>query len=70
MKKITFLSILLFNSVFIFSQQFHQIAWQNNSPNSDLSISLGETVVWVWGDTDTHTVTSLKEVKKYLIVKN
>jgi hypothetical protein len=60
MKKITFLSILLFNSVFIFAQQFHQIAWQNNSPNSDLSISLGETVVWVWGDTDTHTVTSLK----------
>lgn len=60
MKKITFFSIILINCFFISAQEFHQIAWQNNSPNSDLSISLGETVLWVWGDTDTHTVTSLK----------
>jgi hypothetical protein len=60
MKKITFLSIILINSLFISAQQFPQIIWQNNTPNANLSINQGDTVLWVWGDTDAHTVASLK----------
>lgn len=60
MRKITFLSVLILFSFFVSAQQFPQIIWQNNTPNANLNISQGDTVLWIWGDTDTHTVTSLK----------
>lgn len=53
---------LLFSSIFLslslFGQTTYNLDWHINfkSPASDLSIKVGDTVIWTWTDTFSHTV--------------
>jgi len=59
MKKITLFLILLVTSFSLFSQNTSEILWEIGASNSDLTINQGDTIIWVWSDDLTHTVTSL-----------
>jgi len=59
MKRITFFLIVLATSFSLFAQDTSEILWKIGASNSDLIINQGDTVIWVWSDNLTHTVTSL-----------
>lgn len=59
MKKITLSLFFLFFISGLTAQETHHIDWRIGSSNADLIISVGDTVIWTWGDDLPHTVTSL-----------
>jgi hypothetical protein len=64
MKKITLFIIVLATSFSFFAQNTSEILWKIGAPNSDLNINKGDTVIWIWSDNLTHTVTSLPTSKE------
>jgi len=61
MKKITLLLIALVTTFSFFAQNTSEILWKIGASNANLAINQGDTVVWIWDDDLTHTVTSLSE---------
>jgi len=61
MKKITLLLIALVTTFSFFAQNTSEILWKIGTLNSNLIINQGDTVVWIWDDDETHTVTNLPE---------
>jgi len=61
MKKITLLLIALVTTFSFFAQDTSEILWKIGASNSNLTINQGDTVVWVWDDDLTHTVTNRSE---------
>jgi len=61
MKKITLLLITLVTTLSFFAQNTSEILWKSGASNADLIINRGDTVIWIWDDDLTHTVTNLSE---------
>jgi len=61
MKKITLLLIALVTTFSLFAQNTSEILWKIGASNANLNINQGDTVVWIWDDDLTHTVTNLPE---------
>lgn len=59
MKKITLFLIVLVTSFSFFAQDSSEILWKIGASDINITINQGDTVVWVWSDNLTHTVTSL-----------
>ena len=61
MKKITLLLIALVTTFTFFAQDSSEILWKIGASDANLTINQGDTVVWIWDDNLTHTVTNLPE---------
>ena len=48
-----------FLSLNVLAQTEHFISWRIGATGTDLTIDVGDTVIWTWDDTAPHTVTSL-----------
>lgn len=61
MKKIILLLIALVTSSTFLAQDTSELLWKIGAPNANLVINQGDTVVWIWDDNITHTVTNLPQ---------